>query len=115
MANGPLSEHQVQFTSPGVYRIEIQGHLEASWSDRLAGMQITVSETEDGTATTTLVGHLRDQTQLSGVLNSLHDLHLPILLVEHLKGRRPSGEDAFPKDTSSQSKGANGGENGGTR
>jgi hypothetical protein len=31
---------------------------------------------------TTLVGRLRDQAELSGVLNSLYDLHQPILKVE---------------------------------
>jgi hypothetical protein len=31
-----------------------------------------------------LIGHLRDQAQLSGVLNSLYELHLPILSVKWL-------------------------------
>jgi hypothetical protein len=33
---------------------------------------------------TTLVGRLRDQAELSGVLNSLYDLHLSILKVERV-------------------------------
>jgi hypothetical protein len=56
-----------------------------SWSDRLAGMRITPGLPEkDPPVSSTLEGHLRDQTQLSGVLNSLYELHLPILLVEYL-------------------------------
>jgi hypothetical protein len=32
---------------------------------------------------TTLVGQLRDQAALFGVLNNLYELHLPILSVEY--------------------------------
>jgi hypothetical protein len=35
---------------------------------------------------TTLIGRLRDQAELSGVLNSLYDLHLSILKVEMVNG-----------------------------
>ena len=73
-----------KFQKPGKYRIEVEGHLEEHWSDRLAGMRITTSGSEGETPLTSLVGHLRDQAQLSGVLNSLYELHLPILLVEYL-------------------------------
>jgi hypothetical protein len=34
---------------------------------------------------TTLAGRLIDQAELSGVLNTLYELHLPILSVEYLK------------------------------
>jgi hypothetical protein len=90
MNREPLSIERIKFENPGVYRIVVQGSLGENWSDRLAGMQITTSsagkrDTEEGM--TTLVGYLRDQTQLSGVLNGLLELHLPILLVEHLEPR----------------------------
>ena len=62
------------------------GHLDASWSDRLAGMQITAHERADQTTVSTLVGRLRDQAELSGVLNNLYELHLPILKVEVVNG-----------------------------
>ncbi|MGA7877378.1 MAG: hypothetical protein WCA08_17090 [Desulfoferrobacter sp.] len=68
----------------GRYRIVVKGYIDESWSDRLAGMCITAGEVEHGEPTTRLVGYLRDQAQLCGVLNSLYDLHLAILLVEHL-------------------------------
>jgi len=65
------------------YRIEVEGHVAESWSDSLAGMRITARKRLDQTTVTTLVGRLRDQTELSGVLNSLYDLyHLSILKVE---------------------------------
>jgi hypothetical protein len=36
---------------------------------------------------TVLAGHLADQAALSGVLNTLYDLHLPLLSVENLDER----------------------------
>jgi hypothetical protein len=48
-------------------------------------MVITASSEDDDVYVTTLVGKLRDQAQLSGVLNTLYELHLPILLVECLR------------------------------
>jgi len=71
---------------PAGYRIQVQGYLDGSWSDRLGGLTIMVnSEPVNEARTTTLFGRLRDQTALIGVLNTLYDLHLPILLVEYLE------------------------------
>ena len=68
---------------PADDRIEVEGHLDELWSDRLAGMHITSRKRSDQTTVTSLVGRLRDQAELSGVLNSLYDLyHLSILKVE---------------------------------
>ena len=71
------------FVRPANYRIEVEGHVAESWSDSLAGMRITSRKRLDQTTVTTLVGRLRDQAELSGVLNSLYDLyHLSILKLE---------------------------------
>jgi hypothetical protein len=48
-------------------------------------MQITVRKRSDQSAMTTLVGRLKDQAELSGVLNSLYDLRMSILKVEVVK------------------------------
>ena len=81
----------IRFEKPGKYRIKVGGRLNVSWSDRMAGMQITSTGTEVEDSVTTLIGRLRDQTQLSGVLNSLYDLHLPILLVEYIRDNNGVG------------------------
>ena len=75
-------EKQIKLWVPVTYRIEVEGHLNESWSDRLAGMHITTRKRSDQTTVTTLIGLLRDQAELSGVLNGLYDLHRPILKVE---------------------------------
>jgi hypothetical protein len=69
---------------PAIYRIRVSGKLDASWSDRLAGMTITVDSQQGQKPVTTLEGLLTDQAALSGVLNTLYDLHLPVLSVEYV-------------------------------
>jgi hypothetical protein len=93
MASKSLNIDQVKFESPGEYKIVVQGVLGESWSDRLAGMRIAVTESGHGHQKTTLTGHLRDQTQLSGVLSTLHELHLPILLVTHTMVKKEGKND----------------------
>ncbi len=74
----------LKFEAPASYRIRVQGHLDDSWSDRLGGMVITRAFTADKEQMTILIGHLKDQGSLSGVMNALYDLHLPVISVELL-------------------------------
>ena len=71
--------------TPAIYRICVQGHLDRTWSDRLCGMSISAGTASPNAPTTILEGHLADQAALSGVLNALYDLRLPLLKVEYLK------------------------------
>ena len=64
------------------YRIEVQGTLDMGWSGRLGGMAIEPSSRADEKEATVLSGRVRDQAELIGVLNSLYDLHMPLLSVE---------------------------------
>jgi hypothetical protein len=78
------SADDLTFDGPAIYRICVWGRIAARWSDRLGGMTITVDSTDTGQSMTTLVGELEDQASLAGVLNTLYELHLPVLSVEHL-------------------------------
>jgi len=84
----PKSEMSKSYTfdRPGNYRIRVQGFLDESWSDRLAGLHITTSRIGDEKPVTALVGRVRDQAELAGVLNTLYELHLMLLSVEYLNG-----------------------------
>jgi hypothetical protein len=73
------------FDSPALYRICVAGELGAAWSDRLGGMEISVTVHETSPPVTTLEGVLKDQAALTGVLNSLYELHMPVLSVERLE------------------------------
>lgn len=66
---------------PATYAIRCEGELDASWSERLGGMKLTVERGRDGKPVTLLVGELTDQAALSGVLNALYELRLRVLSV----------------------------------
>ena len=77
-------ENKYAFDRPGTYSIRVLGFVDESWSERLAGMRISTVSLDDKGPVTTLVGSVVDQAALSGVLNTLYDLHLPLLSVENL-------------------------------
>ena len=83
MLNSHEREH-LKLSTPAAYRIEVEGEVPESWSDRLGGMRITTRQRKDQTTVTTLIGWVRDQAELSVVLNTLYELHLPILSVKIL-------------------------------
>ena len=64
---------------PAIYRIHVRGRVDPKHSDRLAGMQITETCGSNGTPETILIGHLLDQAMLLGLLESLYEMHLPVL------------------------------------
>jgi hypothetical protein len=75
---------EFKLETPATYRIRIQGRLDKSWTDRLGGMAINADPASHKPPVTILVGHLTDQAALSGILNTLYELHLPLLSVENL-------------------------------
>ena len=79
-----MSETKASGTSWSSYRIRVEGALDASWSDRLGGLAITCSGQVGVKNTTLLEGDLVDQSALMGVLNTLHELHLPVESVERV-------------------------------
>lgn len=69
---------------PARYRICISGSLDEHWSDYCSGMAIKQLKDGKRSPMTILMGRLADQSALIGVLNSLHDIGCPILLVEYM-------------------------------
>jgi len=80
MVNLPL-RNTIPFDHPAIYLISVQGMIDPDWSDRLSGMTIGLVREEARPPVTTLKGELSDQAALAGVLNTLYELHLPILSV----------------------------------
>ncbi len=87
----PNRNTDIEFAGPATYRIIVQGALSEDWSERLAGLAITSTRRGDAAPHTTLVGPIRDQAQLAGVLDALYELHLPILKVEQIQDSGSSG------------------------
>jgi hypothetical protein len=61
--------------------------LDESGSEKLGSLRITACSLKDQEGPVTeLVGQVRDQAKLAGVLNTLYELHLTLLSVEYLNG-----------------------------
>ena len=71
-------------TERAFYRIQVQGKLNASWSDRLGGMTIRPSDVAPESITT-LFGKLPDQSALRGVIDSLVDMQCKVLTVDRIQ------------------------------
>jgi len=71
----------IPFDHPATYQIKVQGRIDPEWSDRMTGMKICNSLEQTHPPITTLEGGVSDQAALLGVLNSLYELHLPIISV----------------------------------
>jgi hypothetical protein len=79
------SGNPIPFDRPANYQISVQGSIDPSWSDRLEGMAISQAEVVPDSQVSTLEGSLSDQAALAGVLNTLYELHLTVLLVKRLE------------------------------
>jgi hypothetical protein len=76
---------EFSFRKPAVYKIIVQGEMDENWSDRLGGMQISVTREKDNQPQTELIGKINDQAALSGVLNTLYDFQFAIISLNILK------------------------------
>ena len=67
---------------PRPYEIRIRGTLPNAFVDRLGAMQVVQSEPPH---VLVLQGMVQDQAELSGILNTLHELHLSLVSVRELE------------------------------
>jgi hypothetical protein len=81
----PKSKKRFAFDRPGNYRIRVLGYLDKRFSERLGGLRIKACNQKDQDGPVTeLVGKVRDQAELAGLLNTLYELHMTLLSVECL-------------------------------
>lgn len=80
MPDGDAGKH-LKLWTPATYCIEVEGKGDENLSDRLGGMRVTNIRKTEQSIITTLVGSVRDQAELAGLLNCLYELHLPIRTV----------------------------------
>jgi hypothetical protein len=78
------TRNPLPFDRPATYQISVKGWIDPTWSDRLEGMAISQTKVAADPQVSTLEGSLHDQAALAGVLNTLYELHLPVLLVKRL-------------------------------
>ena len=76
----------IEFGGPARYRIVVQGTLSEASRRRVAGMTIENTQDREYEAPrTSLIGQVRDQAELRGVLDALYGLHLPVIAVEKVQ------------------------------
>lgn len=81
----------LQPDQPAVYRLALQGRVQAEWSDWLRDVSVhTQPGTPEQPAVTVLTGTVADQAALFGLLAHVRDLGLPLLLVQHLGAGQPA-------------------------
>ena len=76
--------NEINFTGPAIYKIVIMGELEQQTAEQYWGMKITRSKKEGNKTITTMIGMINDQSELSGILISLHDMHFTVISVNML-------------------------------
>ncbi len=79
-----LERNDWKFGQPAVYQISVLGILDKSWSSRMSNMQISLEKNLGSKNEYHLIGKLKDQAELNGILNTLYDLHLTILSIKIL-------------------------------
>ena len=75
----------VSIDRPAVYKISVQGRLQATWTAWFDGASITTTQ-EGGCTVSTLTAVVVDQSELHGLLERVRDLGLTLVRVERLGG-----------------------------
>lgn len=71
-----------KFDRPGIYHIKVKGMLDRKWSDWFDGFDMLY----EGKDETFLIGMVRDQAALHGMLSKIRDLGLTLLMVKRIEG-----------------------------
>jgi hypothetical protein len=74
--------NNIKFGGKATYKIKVQGKLNKNWSESLGGMTINTELISEKQFVTTLTGLIQDQAALSGILNTLYEMHLPVISVK---------------------------------
>lgn len=75
-------ETQIKFNEPAHYKITVQGKLTDDIINILGNMRLVSERESDKITITVLEGKIKDQAELSGIIDTLYDWRYPILLVE---------------------------------
>ena len=75
-------DKEIKFSQPGNYHIQVLGSVPPELWDYFEGETDQVSADENGNVTTTLKMHVRDQAELTGLINLLYNWRLILLSVK---------------------------------
>lgn len=74
----------LDFKNAAIYKIVVKGEIRENMSERLWGLQVNIKRSDNHKPITSLVGHIKDQAALAGVLNMIYDMHLTVISVNML-------------------------------
>jgi len=92
-----ISRKPLPYDSPATYQIVVQGQIDQTWSDCLEGM-LCQMRVEADAPVSTLEGKLSDQAALAGVLNTLYEMHLTVLMVKRMENSEVAECDSRKTD-----------------
>jgi len=82
-AKKEINKPKFSFSQPATYQIRVLGKVPESYADSFSGLTISYNKLEEEEITI-LIGEMRDQASLSGVLNALYDMHMSVLSVKKI-------------------------------
>jgi hypothetical protein len=77
-----ILSNKYSFSRQAMYKIVVQGELRRDWASMLGNMKITTENNDKSRSS--LIGNIRDQAHLSGILNTLYDLKMTVISVQIL-------------------------------
>jgi hypothetical protein len=84
MKNKNMDTGVTGFTGPAIYCIKVQGVIDERFIGYFGDMVISTEKKAGDRMIGILTGKIKDQSELLGVLNALHNLHLPIVSMQAL-------------------------------
>jgi len=78
------TENEMSFGGEAIYEIQVVGSLNKIPSDIADDKQIETIQLSDNKYKHSIKCFIRDQAELSGLLNTIYDIHLTVLSVNYL-------------------------------
>jgi len=86
MMNNAQAERKEKHTCT-IYQITVQGELKSDWRDWFNGMLIATESNHHKKTSTTFTCKVRDQAELIGIINWLHNMNMVIEMVSLIPSR----------------------------
>jgi hypothetical protein len=80
-------------SEPAICEIQVEGCLDADWSDWFEDLTVTVKLAADGSHVTCLTGVVEDQPALRGLLSKIWDMNLALISLSRLRSQPEKGRE----------------------
>jgi hypothetical protein len=73
---------EIKFSQPGIYHILVFGNVPSDLLDYFEGEVEEVTQHSNGNVEVSLIIHVRDQAELTGLINMIYNFRLVLLSVK---------------------------------